>query len=153
MSIIPLWAKALILAATVAALAWGVHLYNQCIRDTQRKLDVAEYSAKLIAAQEDAKAQEMAWREQSKKSQEKTNEQLNARDRQYATAVNTIGGLLNTIANLGNGLSTLTVTACSARIQALSTVFGECSDRLAEMGKAAQGQFIDSMSCRDQWPR
>jgi len=153
MTIIPLWAKAIILAAIVAACAWGVHLYNQGIRDTQRKLDVAEYSAKLIAAQEDAKAQEMAWREQSKKSQEKTNEQLNARDRQYQSAVNTIGGLRNTITNLGNGLSTLTATACSARIEALSAVFGECAERRTEVAKAATGQLIDSMSCRDQWPK
>lgn len=153
MRIIPLWAKALAVVALIAAFSWCVHLYNQSIRDDQRAIDVAEYSAKLIAAQEDAKAQESAWRAQQLKEREKTNELLNAKDAQYAVVVNSNHGLRNTISNIGNGLPTITVAACSARIKALSTVFNECTERYGEMGRAAQGQFIDAVSCRSEWPR
>lgn len=152
MSIIPLWAKALILAAIVAACAWGVHLYNQSIRDTQRKLDVAEYSAKLIAAQEDAKAQEMAWREQSKKSQEKTNELLNAKDANYAVLSRATDSLRNAATNYGNGLSADTIAACRARAATLADVFGECAEALRDMAAAADGQYIDKMNCINSWP-
>ena len=148
-----IWIKAIIVAIAIAALSWLVHLYNQSIRDDQRAIDVAEYNVKLIAAQEDARAQEAAWRAKQLKEREKTNELLSAKDAQYATAINTIGGLRNTIANIGNGLPSITVAACSARIKALSTVFEQCSERYAEMGRAAQGQFIDAVSCRDQWPK
>ena len=153
MSIIPLWAKALIIVALIAALSWCVHLYNQSIRDDQRAIDVAEYNVKLIAAQANARAQEAAWQDHLIKQREKTNEQLAAKDAQYATAVSTIGGLRNTIANIGNGLPSITVAACSARIKALSAVFEQCSEQYAEMGRAAQGQFIDAVSCREGWPR
>ena len=152
MSIIPLWAKALIVVALIAALSWCVHLYNQSIRDDQRAIDVAEYNVKLIAAQEDARSQEKSWQDQLIKQRKETNEQLAAKDAQYATAINTIGGLRNTIANIGNGLPSITVAAGSARIKALSAVFNECTEHLGEMGRAAQGQFIDAVSCREGWP-
>ena len=146
------WLKILLTALAIAAMSWCIHLYNQSIRDDQRAIDVAEYNVKLIAAQEDARAQEEAWRKQQLKEREKTNELLDAKDAQYATAINTIGGLRNTIANIGNGLPSITIAACSARIKALSTIFNECTEQLGEMGRAAQGQFIDAVSCREQWP-
>lgn len=152
MNLLPIWAKALIVAALLAACAWGVHRYNQSIRDDQRALDVAEYNVRLLAAQEDARAQESAWQAKQKHEQEVTNEQLNRRDAQYAAAAGTIAGLRNTLSNLGNGLPTITATACGARISALSTVFAECTNQLAEMGRAAQGQLIDAVSCRSSWP-
>ena len=148
-----IWIKALLIAVAIAAFSWCVHLYNQSIRDDQRSIDVAEYNVKLIAAQADARAQESAWQDQLIKQRKETNELLAAKDAQYATAVSTIGGLRNTIANIGNGLPSITAAACSARIKALSAVFNECTEQLGEMGRAAQGQFIDSVSCRELWPK
>lgn len=153
MTIIPLWLKAMILAAIVAASVFAIHRLDVSRQKIGYDRAVAEYAQKLISAQNDARAQEKAWQVQQIKEREKTNELLNARDRQYQSAVNTIGGLRNTIANIGNGLSTITATACSARIQALSAVSNECADALAEMAGHAEGQRIDALACRESWPK
>lgn len=152
MSLIPLWAKALIVAALLAACAWGVHLYNQSIRDDQRALDVAEYSAKLIAAQDDARAQEAAWQAKQKDIQRKANDEINKRDADYAALARTNDGLRNAAVNFSNGLPGDTLAACRARAATLADVFGECTGILRSVAKAADGQFIDAVSCRESWP-
>ena len=149
---IPLWAKALIVAAILAACAIAVNRFLSYEQKIGYDRAVAEYNVKLIAAQNDARAQEVAWQSQQKKAQEKTNEQLNARDTQYQSAVNTIGSLRNTLANFGNGVSVDTLSACRARESALIIVSGQCIDRYNDLGKAAQGQFIDSVNCRESCP-
>lgn len=153
MTLIPLWAKAIIVAAALAALSWGVHLYNQSIRDDQRALDVAEYTQKLIAAEENARTIEATWKFNAQKSQEKTNELLNARDASYAVLIKSNNSLRNAATNYGNGLATDTLTACRARAATLADVFGQCADTLIGMAKAADGQYIDAVTCRETWPR
>ena len=152
MSLIPLWAKALIIAALVALAAFAVHRLDLSRQAIGYQKAVSEYQVKLIAAQEDARAQEVAWQTKQKQEQEQTNERLNQRDALYGAARSTADGLRNTITNIGNGLPSVTAAACGARISALSAVFNECTDALAEMGRAAQGQFIDALSCRESWP-
>ena len=152
MSLIPLWAKALIIAALLAACAWGIHRFDVSRQEIGYQRAVGEYNVILLAAQADARAQEAAWQAKQKTEQEATNERLNQRDAAYVAATGTIAGLRDTISNIGNGLSTITATACSARISALSAVFGECVERYTEMGRAAQGQFIDAVACRESWP-
>lgn len=152
MSLIPLWAKALIVAALLAACAWAIHLYNQSIRDDQRALDVAEYSAKLIAAQDDARAQEAAWQAKQKDIQRKANDEINKRDADYAALARTNDGLRNAAVNFSNGLPGDTLAACRARAATLADVFGECTGILRDVAKAADGQYIDSVSCRESWP-
>lgn len=153
MTIIPLWAKAVAIAVLVALLAVAVHRLDVSRQAIGYQRAVAEYNVKLIAATDDARAQEAAWRRKQKLDQEATNEQIRARDAVYADAVSTIDRLRHSLANLSNGLSAITPAACSARIDAISTVFGECSDQLAEMGRAAEGQRIDAVMCREAWPR
>ena len=145
--------KAVAILALMAILSFGLHMLDKSRQKIGYDKAVAEYALKLQAAQDDAKAHEQAWQSQQLKQREKTNELLNARDRQYQSAANTIGGLRNTITNLGNGLSTITATACSARIEALSAVSNSCADALAEMAGHAEGQRIDALACRDQWPK
>lgn len=153
MTIIPLWAKAVAVAVLVALLAFAVHRLDVSRQAIGYQRAVAEYNVKLIAAQEDARAQEAAWQRKQKLDQEATNEQIRARDADYADASSTINRLHHSLANLGNGLSAITLAACSARITTLSTVFGECTDQLAEMGRAAEGQRIDAVMCREAWPQ
>lgn len=148
-----LLSKALIVAALVALAAFAVHRIDLSRQEIGYQKAVSEYQVKLIAAQEDARAQEAAWQSKQKQEQEKTNERLNQRDSLYAATRRDADGLRNTITNLGNGLPSITAGACSARIGALSAVFGECTERLTEMASHAQGQFIDALSCRESWPQ
>ena len=152
MSIIPLWAKALILAALVAACSVSIHMLDKSRQKIGYDRAQAEYAVKLIAAQEDAKAQEKAWQAQQLKEREKTSELLNARDAQYAALARTTSGLRNAAVNYGNGLSTDTITACRARAATLAELFGSCTEALRDMAAAAQGQFIDKMNCLNSWP-
>jgi len=152
MTIIPLWAKALILAAIVAASVFAIHRLDVSRQKIGYDKAVAEYALKLQAAQDDAKAHEQAWQSQQLKQREKTNELLTARDTAYADLSRTTDSLRNAATNFGNGLSTDTLAACRARAATLADVFGECAERLVEMGKAADGQFIDAVSCRGEWP-
>ena len=145
--------KAVAILALMAILSFGLHMLDKSRQKIGYDRAVAEYAQKLIVAQEDAKAQEMAWRAQSKKSQEKTNELLNAKDANYAVLSRTTDSLRIAAANYGNGLSPDTIAACRARAATLADVFGECAERLVEMGKAADGQFIDAVSCRGEWPK
>lgn len=152
MSIIPLWAKALAIAVLVVMAVFAINALDQSRQKIGYNKAAAEYSVKLLGAQEDARAQSDAWIAKQLKEREITSELLNARDAKYHSAINTIGGLRNELTNIGNGLSSITATACRARIEALSSVFGECAERRIEVAKAAAGQFIDSMTCRAQWP-
>ena len=153
MTIIPLWAKALILAAIVAASVFAIHRLDVSRQKIGYDKAVAEYALKLQAAQDDAKAHEQAWQSQQLKQREKTNELLTARDTAYADLSRTTDRLRIAAANYGNGLSADTIAACRARAATLADVFGECAERLVEMGKASDGQFIDAVSCRGEWPK
>jgi len=148
MSLIPIWVKALVVAALLAALSWGVHLYNQGIRDTQQALDQAKYDQALINAQADAKAQTDAWMKTLKEKDDATTKAIQARDTRYAGVVNANGKLRDELANLSSDSAQLTPTACSEGIKTLSAVFGQCLDRYSEMGKRAEGHLLDSEDCR-----
>ena len=152
MSIIPLWAKALILASIVAASVFAIHRIDVSRQKIGYDKAVAEYALKLQAAQDDAKAHEQAWQSQQLKQREKTNELLTARDTAYADLSRTTDRLRIAAANYGNGLSADTIAACRARAATLADVFGECTEALRDMAAAADGQYIDKMNCINSWP-
>lgn len=149
----PMVIKALAILALMSILSFGLHMLDKSRQKIGYDKAVAEYAIKLQAAQDDAKAQEQAWQSQQLKQREKTNELLTARDAAYAGLSRTTDRLRIAAANYGNGLSTDTLAACRARAATLADVFGECTERLIEMGKAADGQFIDAMNCRGDWPK
>jgi hypothetical protein len=63
------WVKVLIVAAILAACAIAVNRFLSYEQNIGYQKAAAEYSKKLIAAQDDARAQEQAWQAQQKKSQ------------------------------------------------------------------------------------
>ena len=152
MSLIPLWAKALIVAALLAACAWGIHRFDVSRQEIGYQRAVGEYNVKLLSAQADARAQEAAWQAKQKSEQEKTNDAINKRDADYAALARANDGLRNAAVNFSNGLPGDTLSACRARAATLADVFGECTGILRSVAKAADGQFIDAVSCRESWP-
>jgi hypothetical protein len=148
-----IWWKIGSILMLFAALSWGVHVYDKSISDKQRAVDVAEYNASLVAAQAQAA------KDTAKLTKEKDNaianatQKIKARDAAVAKLTVANSGLRDTITNLGNSLSTTTLTACRARAATLSTVFGQCTERLVEMGRAAQGQYVDSLMYQEAWPK
>ena len=152
MNLIPIWAKALIVAALLAACAWAIHRLDVSRQEIGYQRAVGEYNVKLIAAQADARAQEAAWQAKQKDIQRKANDEINKRDADYAALARTNDGLRNAAVNFSNGLPDDTLAACRARAATLADVFGECTGILRSVAKAADGQFIDAVSCRESWP-
>ena len=148
----PFLIKAIAVSVGVALIGFAVHRLDMSRQEIGYQRAVSEYNVKLLAAQADARAQEAAWQAKQKHEQEKTNDQLRARDAAYAALSRTTDSLRNAAANYGNGLATDTIAACRARAATIADVFGECTVALRDMAKAADGQYIDALSCRNQWP-
>ena len=147
-----LWMKLAAIAALVAAVGFGVHWYNQGLRDTQMALDQAKYDQALISAQTDARAQTDAWMKKFKEKDDATTKAIQERDVRYTVVAASNGKLRDDLARYTSGASQLTAPACAEGIKALSTVFGQCIDRYTEMGKHAEGHLLDSEDCRAKWP-
>jgi len=147
-----LWIKLALAAAALALLSWGVHLYNQGIRDTQQALDQSKYDKALINAQADARHQTDAWIAKLKERDNVTTEEIQKRDVRYAGVVSANGKLRDKLENYSAGTSQLTAPACSEGVKALSTVLGQCLDEYAAMGKHAEGHLLDFEDCRAKWP-
>ena len=148
----PFLIKAIAVSVGVALIGFAVHRLDMSRQEIGYQRAKAEYNVKLLAAQADARAQEVAWQAKQKQEQEKTNEQLLARDAAYAALSRTTDGLRSAATNYGNGLPDDTLSACRARAATLADVFGECTGILRSVAKAADGQFIDAVSCRESWP-
>lgn len=147
-----LWLKLALFAAAIALVGFGVHWYNEGIRDTQQALDQAKYDRALIGAQEDAKAQTDAWLKKFKEKDDATTKAIQERDARYGVVVASNGKLRDQLAGYASGAVQLTAPACSKGIKALSTVLGQCIDRYTEMGRHAEGHLLDSEDCRAKWP-
>jgi len=152
MSLIPWWMKLIAVAALAAAVAWAIHLYDKSISDAQRAKDVAEYNVKLVAAEEQARAKESDWKAQLKGAQDEADKLRKDKDAMAAANNATVGKLRDQLTNISNGLSSITLTACRARVSTLTIIFGQCTDQLADMADHAQGHYVDSITCRKAWP-
>ena len=148
----PFLIKAIAVSVGVALIGFAVHRLDMSRQEIGYQRAKAEYNVKLLAAQADARAQEVAWQAKQKQEQEKTNEQLLARDAAYAALSRTTDGLRSAATNYGNGLATDTLSTCRARAATIVDVFGQCSEALRDMARAADGQYIDALNCRNQWP-
>lgn len=146
------WLKLILLGAALAAVGFGVHWYNQGIRDTQQALDQAKYDKALISAQADAKAQTDAWMKKFKEKDDATTKQISEMDARFKFVNNANHILRDKVTSYAIGAAQLTPTTCTQGIQALSAVFGQCLDRYTEMGKHAEGHLLDSEDCRAKWP-
>ncbi len=148
----PFLIKAIAVSVGVALIGFAVHRLDMSRQEIGYQRAKAEYNVKLLAAQADARAQEVAWQAKQKQEQEKTNEQLLARDAAYAALSRTTDSLRNAATNYSNGMPDDTIAACRERTRTLAGIFRECTDALRDMAKAADGQYIDALSCRNQWP-
>ena len=138
--------------AALAAVAFGVHWYNQGIRDTQQKLDQAKYDQALISAQADAKAQTDAWLKKFKEKDDATTAAIQEKDARYRAVAASNSELRDRLAGYASGATQLATSSCAKGIEALSAVFGQCIDQYIAMGKHAEGHLIDSEDCRAKWP-
>lgn len=145
--------RILVYLVVLAAIGFGVNLFLNYEQNIGYQKAVSEYNVKLIAAKDDARAQEKAWGTRLQESQNVANEEINARDARLAALSVATGGLRGTVATLRDSLSSATLDACRTRAAALAAVFDECQVALGEMGRAAEGHAIDSLMYQTAWPK
>lgn len=147
-----LWVKLVAAAAIIAVASWGVHLYNQSIRDDQRAKDVAEYNeARAIAAQE--AAIETAAMLGAKENAINARIESEKKTRAALSAARTESGRLrDTIADLRAGMPDVSLEACRARADAGLRLLGACQERYLEVAAGAKGHLEDSLMYQRGWP-
>jgi hypothetical protein len=153
MTLIPLWAKAMIVLALLAAVMFAVHRLDLSRQEIGYQKAVAEYNVKLIEAQTAATAKTKELTDKLETAQNEATKRQNADAARIATLTATAGGLRNTVATLRNSLSTASLDACRTTASALAVVFGECQSEVERLGQAAQGHFNDSLMYQEAWPK
>lgn len=153
MSLIPWWMKAIVVAALVAFVAWEWHLFLEHEQDIGYQKRDAEQNIALLAAQAKATRQEVTWKNQIKGAEDERDNLRKAKNAMAASNAAVVDKLREQLTNISNGLSDITITACRARVSTLTIVFGQCTDRLADMANHAQGHYVDSVTCRKEWPK
>ena len=153
MSLIPWWMKLIAVAALVAGVAWGVHLYDKGIRDKQHAVDVAEYNVKLLAAQTKA-AEDTArlTKEKDDAIAQRADAEKKSAALKLAAAADS-SRLRDTIANLRSQLSGYSVETCRAYADTGLRLLGICQERYRFVAERAKGHYADEVMFDEAWPK
>ena len=150
---IPLWAKALIVAAALAA---AVFLWNRFL-DHQQSIGydraVAEYNVKLIAAKDAADKETARLTLQLKEAQDGQAKRDQTIRATAAAAASASTGLLNALDTIRNSVSGATTDALRHTATTLANVFGECQDRYRSVAEKADRHSSDSRTLMEAWPK
>lgn len=141
--IIPLWVKALIVAAVLGAATWYVNNYLSSVEQRGYDRAVGEYSQKLITAQNDAIIERnrlqglvdsaIKWRSEREKTIQKS----------AAATGALVAGVRNELDAIRDGLSGATIDALRHSTATLSLVFGECAERYSGLAEKADRHVSD----------
>lgn len=86
LSLLPWWAKALIVAALLGLAAWGVHLYNDSLREDGRQEVRAEWDKERIELGDRALAESESKAKESLRRMEAQRSNQDAQDRELGAA-------------------------------------------------------------------
>lgn len=143
MPLVPLWIKALIVAALLAAAIFYVNRYLSSVEQRGYDRAVVEYQAKLITAQNDAIIERNRLQglvEAAIKGRSQREETI----RKSAAATGAlVTGVRNELDTLRDGLSTATVDALRHATAALAIVFGSCTERYSGLAEKADRHASD----------
>lgn len=160
MSLIPLWAKALVVAALLALASWAVHTYNESLREDGRQERQADWDAdnaqkvlELAAFNEESRRIEQRRQSIATEAQNAAQSQIQLARKDAADTRLAAGGLRDDLAAARAQLASATDAARAKYSAAVDTVFTDCTRRYSEMAEAAQGHAIDSLMLQRAWPK
>ena len=147
------WIKAglgiALMVGLLAALQWfRVHEQN-----IGRAEVTAQWNAAALKAEQAARVKEQAMQSQLQKATDEHQQRETALVQDVATTRATADSLRNQLAASRRDLSSATADAARQYATALSDVFAECTDRLTELAKAADGHASDSLMYQQAWPK
>jgi len=146
--------------AMVGGLAYGVHTYNESLRESGRQEMRLEYQKKLLQAYKDKVKQESIWRKQQEDSNAQAAKRQTVLAANLATANLINSGLSSDLTSLRERLSDPAVGTDSNGAAAVKVVLGECTRELE--GYAAKGVQLATSCDRhvndlrryaEQWPK
>ena len=143
MTLIPLWLKALIVAAILAAVTIYINRYLSSVEQRGYDRAVVEYQAKVIKAQNDAVIE-------SNRRMQLVEDAINRRNdreksiRAVADAAGVaVGGLRNELDAARAGMSVADAATLRNAATAYSLVFGECAERYTGLAEKATRHVSD----------
>lgn len=151
--IVPLWIKALIVAAVLAAATIAVNRYLSSVEQRGYARAVVEYQEKLITAQNDAIAE-------SNRRIKLVEDAINRRNdreksiRAVADAAGVaVGGLRNELDAARAGMSVADAATLRHAATTYSLVFGECVERYTGLAEKATRHVSDIQTMMDAGAR
>ena len=153
MTLLPWWAKILIIGFLVAAAGYGVHLvdlsrqeigYNRAIAEVTKQ---ENESLKFALAEITRLNNQVAEAQNAAREREAANKVLSDR-------INTVSGKLrNAQRSIDVSIATATADALRKATVAFNALFAECRGKYEEMGRAAAGHSSDVITLEQAWPK
>lgn len=141
--IIPLWVKALIVAAVLGAATWYVNNYLSSVEQRGYDRAVGEYRMKLIEAQNDAIAERNRLQGLVDAAIKGRSEREKTIQKSAAATGALVAGVRNELDAIRDGLSGATIDALRHSTATLSVVFGECTERYSGLAEKATRHVSD----------
>ena len=153
MTLLPWWAKILIIGFLAAAVSYGVHLVDLSRQEIGYNRAIAE-----VTKQEN-ESLKFALAEITRLNNQVVEAQNAAREREAANKVlsdriNTVSSKLrDTQRSLEVSIASATADALRKATSAFNTLFGECRERYDQMGRNAAGHSSDVITLEQAWPK
>lgn len=141
--IVPLWVKALIVAAILAAITFAVNNYLSSVEQRGYDRAVGEYSQKLITAQNDAIAERNRLQGLVDAAIKGRSEREKTIQKSAAATGALVAGVRDELDAIRDGLSGATIDALRHSTATLSLVFGECTERYSGLAEKATRHVSD----------
>ena len=141
--IVPLWIKALIVAALLAAITFAVNNYLSSVEQRGYDRAVGEYSQKLITAQNDAIIERNRLQGLVDAAIKGRSEREKTIQKSAAATGALVAGVRDELDAIRDGLSGATIDALRHSTATLSLVFGECTERYSGLAEKADRHTSD----------
>ena len=141
--IVPLWVKALIVAAILAAITFAVNNYLSSVEQRGYDRAVSEYRMKLIEAQNDAIAERNRLQGLVDAAIKGRSEREKTIQKSAAATGALVAGVRDELDAIRDGLSGATIDALRHSTATLSLVFGECTERYSGLAEKVDRHVSD----------
>ena len=153
MSVLPWWLKAIIIAAVLAAIGYGLHLVDQS------RQQIGYDRAMSEVTQKENESLKLALSEITRLNNQVTEAQNASKEREleaqkYRDRIVVLDGKLrNSQRSIDMSLADATTEALRSATSAFNSLFAECSGKYEEMGRAAAGHSSDVITLEQAWPK
>lgn len=153
MSVLPWWLKAIIIAAVLAAIGYGLHLVDQS------RQQIGYDRAMSEVTQKENESLKLALSEITRLNNQVTEAQNAAKEREleaqkYRDRIVVLDSKLrNSQRSIDMSLADATTEALRSATSAFNSLFAECRGKYEEMGRAAAGHSSDVITLEQAWPK